>query len=140
MSNLKDQIQEKIRKERERSGKPGQTNHKDADEARKRLDEIRPRLDELSHTTDKYSLKVGYAIGPYSADIAVVELENTEGIWVATWQVATTVSGSISDWEVTYNPHGVETQHEWFRNSDDLFKYLTASIAERIVEMEADEE
>ena len=29
-----------------------------------------PRLDELPHTTDKYSLKVRYAKGPY----AVVEL------------------------------------------------------------------
>lgn len=140
MTNLKDQIQEKIRKERERSEKPGQTKHKNADEARKRLDEIRPRLEELSHTTDKYSLKVSYVKGPYSADIAVVELDNVDGVWVATWNVAATVSGSVPDWEVTYNPHGVETQHEWFRNSDDLLKYLTASVAERIVEMEADEE
>ena len=35
---------------------------------------------------------------------------------------------SVEDWEVTYNPHGVETQHEWLRESDDLFTYLTASI------------
>jgi len=140
MTNLKDQIEEKIRKEREQSEKPGQNKHKDADKARKRLDDIRPRLDELSHTTDKYSLKVSYAKGPYSAVIAVVELDDIDGTWVAAWHVGTTVSGSDHDWEVTYNPHGVETQHEWFRNSDDLFKYLTASIAERIVEMEADED
>lgn len=41
--------------------------------------------------------------------------------------------------EVTYNPFGVETQHEWFRNAGDLFKYLTASVAERVVEMEMGE-
>ena len=140
MTNLKDEIQEKIRKEREQSETSGQTGYKDADEASKQLDEIRPRLDELSHTTENYSLKVGYAKGPYSADIAVVELDKIDGVWVATWQVATTVGGTAPDWEVTYNPHGVETHHEWFRNSDDLFKYLTASIAERIVEMEADEQ
>ena len=140
MTNLKDQIQEKIRKERERSEKPGQTKHKDADEARKRLDAIRPRLDELSHTTDKYGLKVRYAKAPYSAVVAVVELDDIDGTWVAAWHVGTTAGGSVHDWEVTYNPHGVETQHEWFANSDDLFKYLTASIAERIVEMEAKEE
>jgi len=140
MTNLKDQIQQEISQERERSEKPGQTKRKDADEARNRLDEIRPRLDELPHTTDKYSLKVHYAKGPYSADIAVVELYDLDQVWVAMWQVATTVGGSVEDWEVTYNPHGVETQHEWFRDSDELFKYLTASIAERVVEMEADEE
>ena len=140
MTNLKDQIQQEIRKERERSEKPGQTKRQDADEARHRLEEIRPRLDELPHTTDEYSLKVGYAKGPYSTDIAVVELYDLDGAWVATWHVATTVGGSVEDWEVTYNPHGVETQHVWFRDSDDLFKYLTASIAERVVEMEADEE
>jgi hypothetical protein len=140
MTNLKDQIEEKIRKERERSEKPGQNKYKDADEAGKRLDDIRPRLDELSHTTDKYSLKVGYAKGPYAAVIAVVELHEIDGTWVAAWHVGTTVGGSGHDWQVTYNPHGVETQHEWFRNSDDLFKYLTASIAERIVEMQADDD
>ncbi len=140
MTDLKDQIQQKISKERERSEKPGQTKRKDADEARNRMDDIRPRLDELPHTTDKYSLKVRYAKGPYAADIAVVELYDLDRVWVAMWQVATTVGGSVEDWEVTYNPHGVETQHEWFRDSDDLFKYLTASIAERVVEMEADEE
>ncbi len=140
MTDLKDQIQQKISKERERSEKPGQTKRKDADEARNRMDDIRPRLDELPHTTDNYSLKVRYAKGPYAADIAVVELYDLDRVWVAMWQVATTVGGSVEDWEVTYNPHGVETQHEWFRDSDDLFKYLTASIAERVVEMEADEE
>ena len=34
-------------------------------DANDRLDEIRPRLDELPHSTDKYSLKVEYAVGPY---------------------------------------------------------------------------
>ena len=140
MINLKDQIQQRIQKERERSEKPGQTKRKDADAAREQLDEIRPRLDELSHTADKYSLKVGYAIGPYSTDIAIVELYDSDGIWAAAWHIATTVGSSVEDWEVTYNPHGVETQHEWLRDSDDLFTYLTASIAERIVEMEAVEE
>ena len=139
MTNLKDQIQENIRKERERTERPGKTRNGDADKASDRLDEIRPRLDELSHATDKYRLDVGYAKGPYSADIAVMELVNIDGIWVAMWQVAATVGGSVPDWEVTYNPHGVETQHKWFRNSDDLFEYLTTSIAERVVQMEADE-
>ena len=125
MANLKDQIQQEINKKRERSD-------------RNQLDEIRPRLDELSHSTDKYSLKVGYAVGPFLAEIAVVELYGPKGTWVASWQVATTVGGSIEKWEVTYNPHGIDTQHEWFRDSDGLFNYLTASIAERIVEMEAD--
>ena len=139
MTNLKDQIQKEIREKRGQSEKPGQTKRRNADEARNRLDEIRPRLDELAHTTEKYSLKVDYAQGPYSSHIAVVELYDLNGVWVAMWQVATTVGGSAENWEVTYNPHGVETQHEWFRDSDDLFKYLTASIAARVVEMEADE-
>ena len=139
MTNLKDQIEENIRKERERSEKLRQNEYEDADEARKLFDDIRPKLDELSHATDKYSLKVGYAKGPYSEVIAVVELNDADGTWVAAWHVGTTVGDPIHDWEVTYNPRGVETQHEWFANSDDLFKYLTASIAERIVEMEADE-
>ena len=139
MSTLKDQIEEKIREGRERSEEPGHNKHKDVDEARRRLDRIRPRLDELSHRTDKYSLKVDYAKGPYSAVIAVVELDHIDGTWVAAWQVGTTVGGSAHNWEVTYNPHGVDTQHEWFANSDDLFKYLTASIAGRIVEFEANE-
>ena len=127
MANLKDQIEQEIIKKRERS---------DAN----RLDEIRPRLDELPHSTDKYSLKVDYAVGPYSADIAIVELYDARETWVASWQVATTVGGSAEDWEVTYNPRGVDTQHKWFRNADGLFDYLTASIAERVVEMEADRE
>ena len=139
MTSLKDQIEEKIRKERERSEKPGQNKPGGADEAGTRLDGIRPRLDELSHTADNYSLEVGYAKGPYAAVIAVVELDDGDGTWVAAWQIGATVGGSVYEWEVTYNPRGVETQHEWFRNADDLFKYLTASIAERIVEMEADE-
>lgn len=138
MTNLKDQIEEKIRKERERSEQPAK--NRQADEASKQLDSIRPRLDELAHTTGKYSLKVRYAVGPYSATIAVVELEETDGTWVAAWQVGTTVADSVHDWEVTYNPRGVDTQHEWIKNSDDLFDFLTASIAERIVEMDADGE
>jgi hypothetical protein len=139
MTNLKDQIEENIRKERERSEKIRRNEYEDADKARKLFDDIRPKLDELSHTTDQYSLKVGYAKGPYAEVIAVVELNDTDGTWVAAWHIGTTVGDPIHDWEVAYNPRGVETQHEWFANSDDLFKYLTASIAERIVEMEADE-
>jgi len=139
MTNLKDQIEENIRKERERSEKLRQNEYEDADDARKQFDDIRPKLDELSHTTDKYSLKVGYRKGPYSEVIAVVELNDIDGTWVAAWHVGTTVSDPIHDWEVAYNPRGVGIQHEWFANSDDLFKYLPASIAERIVEMEADE-
>ena len=139
MTNLKDQIEENIRKERERSEKLRQNEHKHAEEGTKRFDEIRPKLDELSHTTDKYSLKVDYRKSPYSQVNAVVELNDMDGAWVAAWHVGTTVGDPIHDWEVSYNPRGVGTQHEWFANSDDLFKYLTASIAERIVEMEADE-
>lgn len=140
MTNLKDQIQQKISKERERSEKPELNKRKDADKARNRLDRIRPGLDELAHTTDKYSLRVDYAKGPYSADIAVVELYDVNDIWVAAWHVAAAIGGSVSDWEVTYNPHGVETQHKWFRDSENLFKYLTASVAERVIEMEASQE
>ncbi|MDH3337166.1 MAG: hypothetical protein OER22_02190 [Gammaproteobacteria bacterium] len=139
MSNLKDQIEENIRKERERSEKLRQNENKDAGKVAKRFDDIRPKLDELSHTTDKYSLKVDYAKGPYSQVIAVVELNDIAGTWVAAWQVSTTVSDHIHDWEVAYNPRGIGIQHEWFANSDDLLKYLTASIAERIVEMQSDE-
>ena len=139
MTNLKDQIEENIMKERERSEKLRQNEYEDADEGRKRFDDIRPKLDELSHTTDKYNLKVGYAKGPYSEVIAVVELNDIDGTWVAAWHVGTTAGDPIHDWEVAYNPRGVGSQHEWFANSDNLFKYLTASIAERIVEMEADE-
>ena len=135
MTNLKDQIAEQIRKERDRSEKSEQ---KDSDTAGNRLDEIRPGLDELSHATEKYSLQVDYAKGPYAETIAVVELDDIEGTWVASWQIAPTKSGSVSEWEVTYNPYGVETHREWFVSSDDMFKYLTASIAERIIEMEAD--
>ncbi len=123
MANLKDQIQQEIIKKRERS---------DGNQ----LDEIRPRLDELAHSTDNYSLKVGYAVGPYSADIAIVELYDLKETWVASWQVATTVGGSVENWEVTYNPRGVDTQHKWFRDADGLFSFLTASIAERVVEMD----
>ncbi len=140
MTNLKDQIAEKIRKERELSERPGQNRCDDSDASKKRLDAIRPRLDELSHTTDKYTLQVDYAKGPYSAVIAVIELDKIDGTWVAAWQVGTTAGGSDNDWEVTYNPRGVDTQHKWFADSDDLFDYLTASIAERIIEMEAGHE
>ena len=139
MANLKDQIQQEIKRKRERSEKSGQTARKNGDGDRDRLDEIRPGLDELAHTADNYSLKVDYAVGPYAADIAIIELYDSKDTWVASWQVATTVGGSVARWEVTYNPRGVETQHEWFRDSDGLFAYLTASIAERIIEMEADE-
>ncbi len=138
MANLKDQIQQEIRKKRERSETPGQTQREHADGDGNRLDDIRPRLDELSHTADKYSLKVGYAVGPYLADIAIVELYDLKETWVASWQVATTVGGSVENWEVTYNPRGIDTQHKWFRDADSLFSYLTASIAERVVEMESD--
>ena len=138
MANLKDQIQQQITKQRERSREP-QPGKSNADEAADRLDEIRPRLDELAHTTDEYSLSVEYTKGPYAADVAVLELETSRGAWVAAWQVGAMVSGSVRDWEVTYNPRGVETQHEWFRSADDLFAYLTTSIAERVVQMEADE-
>jgi len=139
MTNLKDQIEENIRKERERAEKPRQNECEDADEARKRFDDIRPQLDELAHATDKYNLQVRYAKGPYSDVIAVVELNDIDGAWVAAWHVGTTAGDPIHDWEVAYNPRGVGLQHEWFADSDDIFKYLTASIAERIVEMEADE-
>ena len=138
MTNLKDQIQQKIIQEQ--GDARGQAERQDVDDARERLDGIRPRLDELSHTTDEYRLKVEYVKGPYAADIAVLELSDANGVWVAMWQIATTVGGSVKYWEVTYNPHGIETQHEWFRDSDDLFKYLTTSIAERVVEMSTVEE
>ena len=140
MGNLKDQIQQEINRKRERSEMPGQAKRKIASGDRTGLDDIRPRLSELAHTADKYSLKVGYAVGPYAADIAIIELYDAKDTWVASWQVATTVGGSVEKWEVTYNPRGVETQHEWFRDSDGLFNYLTASITERVVQMEADAE
>ena len=135
MTNLKDRIAERIRKERDQPEKP---EPKATDMAESRLDENRPGLDELSYATDNYSLEVEYAKGPYAEMIAVVELDDSDGTWVASWQIAPTVGGSESEWEVTYNPHGVETRREWFVKSDDLFEYLTASIAERIIEMEAD--
>jgi hypothetical protein len=140
MANLKDKIQQEIKRERESSEKPGKTKRKGASEASIRLDEIRPRIDELPHTTDKYSLKTEYAVGPYSSEIAIVELYDSDAVWVARWEIAPTVGGSVADWEVTCKPHGAETYHEWFRSTDDLFKYLTASVAERVVEMEAGEE
>ncbi len=140
MTNLKEQIQQQIQKGREKSEVPGQTERRSAGDASDRLDEIRPRLDELAHTTDKYDLKVEYAKGPYAADIAVIELYDLDDVWAAMWQVAATVGGSKNEWETTYNPHGVETQRQWFRDADRLFEYLTASIAERVVEMEADEQ
>jgi hypothetical protein len=139
MTNLKDQIQQEIRKERESSERPVQAKRRGARDASIRLDEIRPRLDELPHTTDKYSLKTEYAVGPYSSDIAIVELYGSNDVPAARWEIAPTVGGSTADWEVTCKPHGAETYHEWFRNSDNLFEYLAASIAERVVEMEADE-
>ena len=140
MANLKDQIQQEIKRERESSEKPGQARRTGASEARIRLDEIRPRIDELPHTTDRYSLKTEYAIGPYSSEIAIVELYDLNDVWVARWEIAPTVGGSTTDWEVTCKLHGAETYREWFRSIDDLFKYLTASVAERVVEMDADEE
>lgn len=139
MTDLKDQIQARIREERERPERRQESKPGMADGARKRLDGIRPRLHEFAHATDKYRLKVNYAKGAYAADVATLELEDPAGTWVAAWQVATTVGGLVPDWEVTYNPHGVETTHEWFRNSDDLFEYLTTSIAERVVKMDANE-
>ena len=140
MASLKDQIQQEIRKEREGLEKPVQTPRTGAGETSVRLDEIRPRLDELPHTTDDYSLKVEYAVGPYASDIAIVELYGTNDVWVARWEIAPTVSGTSADWEITCKPNGADTFHEWFRNSDDLFKYLTASVAERVIAMGADED
>lgn len=139
MANFKDQIQKEIQREREISKRLGQTKSKAAAEAGNRLDEIRPRIDELPHTTDKFSLKTEYAVGPYSSEIAIVELYDLHDVWVARWEIAPTVGGSVADWEVTCKPHGAETFHEWFRNADDLFKYLAATIAERVVEMDEDE-
>lgn len=138
MANLKDQIQQEIKRERESSEKSGQTKRKSSSEAGVRLDEIRPRIDELPHTTDNYSLKTEYAVGPYSSEIAIVELYDLSDVWVARWEIAPTVGGSAADWEVTFKPYGAETYHKWFRSADDLFKYLTASVAERVIEMEVD--
>ena len=138
MANLKDQIQQEIRKERDSSESPGQTGRSGASEAIVRLDEIRPGLDELPHTTDSYSLKVEYAVGPYSGDIAIVELDDSNGVWAARWEIAPAAGGLESDWEVSCKPHGAETYRKWFRNADDLFKYLTGAVAERVVEMETE--
>ena len=138
MTDLKDQIRQKIQQERERSQKPDRSTSRNADAAKNRLTEIRPRLDEMSHATDKYSLKVDYAKGPYNTDIAVMELYRANGVWAAAWQIATAEGGSGEYWEVTYHPRGVETQHKWFRHADDLFDYLTASVAERVVELDDD--
>ena len=138
MTNLKDQIQQEIREKRERSDNPDGAGRRGARGNANALDAIRPRLDELAHSDEQYSLRVDYAVGPYAADIAIVELYDRKEAWVASWQVATTVGGSAENWEVTYNPHGIDTQHKWLRDTDGLFEYLAASIAERIVEMEAD--
>ena len=70
-----------------------------------------------------------------AAPVAVIELDDRDGNWVAAWQIGTTAGGSVYKWEVTYNPYGVDTQHEWFRKSGDMFEYLAASIADRVVEM-----
>ena len=136
MTDLKDQIAEKIRQQREQSEKPRQDKYKKAD-ADNRIDNIRPQLDELAHATDNYSLEVSYPIGPYAETIAVLELDDADGTWTAAWQVSTTVSDPVHQWEVAYNPRGVDVQRKWFRDSEALFAYLTASIAERVVEMEA---
>ena len=135
MANLKDRIQREIREKRERSLQPAQTEQRSA--GGDQLDDIRPRLDELAHVDEKYSLKVEYAVGPYAADIAIVELYDPKGVWVASWQVAKSAGGSAKEWEVTYNPYGVDTHHKWFRNTDGLFDYLAESIADRIFEMDA---
>ena len=84
-------------------------------------------------------MKVAYEKGPYEADIAVIELYDSNDVWVAVWQVAETVGGSAKKWEVSYSPDGIDTGHEWFRNADELFSYLATSIAERVVEMEANQ-
>lgn len=140
MTSLKDKIQHEIKKNREQSENPAEIKGNNADVIGNRLDEIRPRLDQLSHAEDNYSLKVDYAVGPYSETIAIVELYGPRATWVASWQIAATVGDSAEDWEVTYNPHGVETQHEWFHDADGLFAYLTASIAQRIITLQADED
>lgn len=138
MANLKDQIQQEISKGRDSSEMPGQTRHSGASEASIRLNEIRPALDELPHTTDNYSLKVEYAVGPYSGDIAIVELYDLNGTWAARWEIAPAAGGLESDWEVTCKPHGAETYRKWFRNADDLFEYLASTVAERVVELESE--
>ena len=138
MANLKDQIQQEIREKRERT-RSGQADNRSGGGNNNELEQIRPRLDELAHADDKYSIRVDYAVGPYSADIGIIELYDAKEAWVASWQIASTVGGSVEKWEITYNPHGVDTQHKWFRDTDGLFSFLTTSIAERIVEMESGE-
>lgn len=138
MANLKDQIQLEIRKERDSSESAGQTRGSGASEASVRLDAIRSGLDELPHTTDNYSLKVEYAVGPYSGDIAIVELYDLNGTWAARWEIAPAAGGIESDWEVTCKPHGAETYRKWFRNAENLFEYLAGTVAARVVEMEAE--
>ena len=140
MASLKDEIQEEVSKEQEDVQKPRPTQPTGTNESGTRLDVIRPQLDELPHTTDNYRLKVEYAVGPYSSDIAIIELYDSNEAWVARWEIAPTVGGSEAEWEVTGKPDGSATYHEWFRNTDELFKYLTASVAERIVQMDADKE
>jgi hypothetical protein len=140
MANLKDQIQREISKERQSSEEPGQPGRRGAVEPSARLDAIRPRLDELPHATDKYRLKAEYAVGPYSSDIAIVELYGLNDVWVARWEIAPTVGGSAAEWEITCKPDGAQTYHKWFRSADELFDYLASSIAERVIEMETDEE
>lgn len=139
MADLKDQIQREIMKGREGSKKPGAAEREGAAGERTRLDRIRPRLDELPHRTDNYSLRVEYAVGPYASDIAIVELYDSRDIWVARWEIAPTVGGSEAEWELTGKPDGSATYHEWFRTADELFEYLTAAVAKRIVRMPADE-
>ena len=136
MTNLKDQIQQELREKRERS-RSGQGDEQPRGGGDNELDRIRPRLDELVHAEDKYSIRVDYAVGPYASDIAIVELYDRKEAWVASWQIAPTVGGSVEKWEITYNPYGVDTRHKWFRDADGLFSFLATSIAERIVEMES---
>ena len=140
MADLKDQIQREIMKGREGSKKSAAAEHEGATDARTRLDTIRPRLDELPHETDNYSLRVEYAVGPYASEIAIVELYDSRDIWVARWEIAPTVGGSEAEWELTGKPDGSATYHEWFRNADDLFKYLATSVAERVVRMDTNED
>jgi hypothetical protein len=140
MASLKDQIQQEISREREGPEKPALTGQAGGKEPDARLDVIRPQHDELPHATEDYRLKVEYAVGPYASDIAIIELYDSNNTWVARWEIAPTVGGSEAEWEVTGKPDGSTTYHEWFRNADELFKYLTTSVAERIIRMGADDE
>jgi hypothetical protein len=135
MVNLKDQIQQELRKKREGSKKPAPAKPGAVAAAGDRLNRIRPQLDELPHSTENYTLKLEYAVGPYASDIAIVELYDSNDIWFARWEIAPTVGGSEAEWELTGKPDGSATYHEWFRNADALFEYLTASIAERVIQM-----